>query len=171
MKKFLLCLVLSAALLCCGCGQRPQPPAASSVPPPAAPDISEPDISLPDRSAPSVPEDPSPSIPLALPEGEVPEGTVVPYTWDYSVTVDNGRQLTLRLRCEAERQDYDVWYYGVRSIDVLEGSDLRQTLSIQLADAASQFEWGGDPDWAMELTHPWHEDGRLYLADSSSVTL
>ena len=165
MKKFLLCLVLSAALLCCGCGQRPQPPAASSVPPPAAPDISEPDISLPDRSAPSVPEDPSPSIPLALPEGEVPEGTVVPYTWDYSVTVDNGRQLTLRLRCEAERQDYDVWYYGVRSIDVLEGSDLRQTLSIQLADAASQFEWGGDPDWAMELTHPWHEDGGLIIED------
>ena len=54
---------------------------------------------------------------------------------------------------------------------MLEGSDLRQTLSIQLADAASQFEWGGDPDWAMELTRPWHEDGRLYLADSSSVTL
>lgn len=165
MKKFLLCLVLSAALLCCGCGQRPQPPAASSVPPPAAPDISEPDISLPDRSAPSVPEDPSPSIPLALPEGEVPEGTVVPYTWDYSVTVDNGRRLTLRLRCEAERKDYDAWYYGVRSIDVLEGSYLRQTLSIQLADAASQFEWGGDPDRAMELTHPWHEDGGLIIED------
>ena len=165
MKKFLLCLVLSAALLCCGCGQQPQPPAASSVPPPAASDISEPDISLPDRSAPSVPEDPSPSIPLALPEGEVPEGTVVPYTWDYSVTVDNGRQLTLRLRCEAERQDYDVWYYGVRSIDVLEGSDLRQTLSIQLADAASQFEWGGDPDCAMELPHPSHQDGGLIIED------
>lgn len=165
MKKFLLCWALAAALLCSACGQQPQPPAASSAPPPAASDISEPDISQPDSPEPSPSEDPSPAIPLELPEGDVPEGTVVPYTWDYSVTVDNGRQLTLRLRCEAERQDYDAWYYGVRSIDVLEGNTLRQTLSIQLADAASQFEWGSDPDDAMEMTHPWHEDGGLIIED------
>lgn len=102
-------------------------------------------------------------IPLDLPEGEVADGTVVPYTWDYSVTVDNGRQLTLRLRCEAEYR-YG-WYYGVRSIDVLEGETLRQTLSIQLADAASHFEWGSDPDWAMEKTDHWHEDGGLIVED------
>lgn len=167
MKKFLLCLVLSAALLCCGCGQRPQPPAASSVPPPAAPDISEPDISLPDRSTPSVPEDPSPSIPLALPEGEVPEGTVVPYTWDYSVTVDNGRRLTLRLRCEAEQYYANYWHYGVRFIDVLEeGSDhYLDRLSIHAADAVSEYQVGYDIDWAMERTDYWMEDCGLTVED------
>lgn len=157
-------------LLCSSCGRKEPPPEASSAPPPS---VSEPAVSSvpdPDTSQPPESPDPeeqpvSPAIPLELPEGEVPDNTVVPYTWDYSVTVDNGRQLTLRLRCEAERQDYDAWYYGVRSIDVLEGDALRQTLSIQLADAASQFEWGGDPDWAMEKTNPWHEDDGLIIED------
>lgn len=160
-----LCGMLTVALLCSACGRKVPPPEAASVPPPPASDGFEPDASPPPE--PPGPEERSTSlvIPLELPEGEVPAGTIVPYTWDYSVTVDNGRQLTLRLRCEAERQSYDAWYYGVRSIDVLDGDTLRQTLSIQLADAASQFEWGGDPDWAMEKTSPWHEDGGLIIED------
>lgn len=120
----------------------------------------------------SVPIDPearwlSPVIPYELPEGDIPEGTIVPYTWDYETTVDNGRKLILRLQCEAERKSYDAWFYGVRFIDVLEeGDDHRlERLTIQLADAASHYEWGSNPEWAMETTHPWNEDGGLIVED------
>lgn len=172
-KPLLLCCgLLAAALLCSSCGREAPPPEASSAPPPSVSDVSEPAVSsVPEPDASQFPESPdpeeqpvSPAIPLELPEGEVPEGTIVPYTWDYSVTVDNGRQLTLRLRCEAEYRGYS-WYYGVRSIDVLEGDTLWQTLSIQLADAASHFEWDSDPDWAMDKTDHWTEDGGLIIED------
>ena len=166
-RFFLGALII--ALLCSSCGREEPPPEASSAPPPsasepAASSVPDPDTSQPPQSPDSEEQPVSPAIPLELPQGEVPDNTVVPYTWDYSVTVDNGRQLTLRLRCEAEYRGY-TWYYGVRSIDVLEGEHLRQTLSIQLADAASHFEWGSDPDWAMEKTTPWHEDGGLIIED------
>lgn len=160
-KAVLLCCgLLAAALLCSSCGREAPPPEASSAPPPS---VSEPAASsVPDPDAFQPPESPDPEelfmshpIPLELPEGEVPDDTVVPYTWDYSVTVDNGRQLILRLRCEAEYRGY-TWYYGVRSIDVLEGETLRQTLSIQ-ADS--------DIDWVEEKTDHWNEDCGLTVED------
>lgn len=165
---------LMIALLCSSCG-REEPPEASSAPPPSVSDVSEPAASsVPEPDASQLPESPDPEerfmshpIPLELPEGEVPEGTIVPYTRDYSVTVDNGRQLTLRLRCEAERQDYDAWYYGVRFIDVLEeGSDrYLDRLSIHAADAVSQYQAGSDIDWATEKTWQWNEDDWLTVED------
>lgn len=146
------------ALLCSSCG-RETPPASSSAPPPSVSEPAVSSVSEPDTSQPTQSPDPeerfmSHPIPLELPEGEVADGTIVPYTWDYSVTVDNGRQLTLRLRCEAEYR-YG-WYYGVRSIDVLEGETLRQTLSIR-ADS--------DIDWVKEKTDHWNEDCGLTVED------
>ena len=153
---------LMIALLCSSCGREEPPPETSSAPPPSTSDVSEPasSVSEPDVSQPPQSPDPeeqpvSPAIPLELPKGEVDDDTVVPYTWDYSVTVDNGRQLTLRLRCEAEYRGY-TWYYGVHSIDVLEGETLRQTLSIQ-ADS--------DIDWVEEKTDHWNEDCGLTVED------
>lgn len=105
-------------------------------------------------------------IPLELPEGEVPDDTVVPYTWDYSVTVDNGRQLTLRLRCEAEYWAGN-WDYGVRFIDVLEegGDHYLDRLPIHAADAVCEYQVGYDIDWAMEKTDYWMEDCGLTVED------
>ena len=175
MNKFirLLCCVLAAALLCSGCGR--EMPEVSSAPPTSASDVSELDVSSvpePDTSQPSESPDPeerfmSHPIPLELPEGEVAEGTIVPYTWDYSVTVDNGRQLTLRLRCEAEQYYANYWHYGVRFIDVLEeGSDhYLDRLSIHAADAVSEYQVGYDIDWAMERTDYWMEDCGLTVED------
>lgn len=102
-------------------------------------------------------------IPLELPGGEVADGTIVPYTWDYSVTVDNGRQLTLRLRCEAEYRGY-TWDYGARFIDVLEeGSDhYLDRLSIH---TVSEYQVDYDFDWAMERTDYWMEDCGLTVED------
>lgn len=173
-KAVLLCCgLLAAALLCSSCGWEAPPPETSSAPPPAVSDVSEPasSVSEPDTSQP--PESPDPeeqpvssAIPLELPEGEVPEGTIVPYTWDYSVTVDNGRQLTLRLRCEAEYRGY-TWDYGARFIDVLEeGSDhYLDRLSIHAANAVSRYQAGSDIDWAMEKTWHWTEDCGLTVED------
>lgn len=162
-----LCGMLTVALLCSACGRKAPPPEASSVPPPSASDVSEPDASpLPEPPDPEE-RSASPVIPLDLPEGEVPEGTIVPYTRDYSVTVDNGRQLTLRLRCEAEQYYANYWHYGVRFIDVLEeGSEhYLDRLSIHAADAVCEYQVGYDIDWAMEKTNYWMEDCGLTVED------
>ena len=104
------------------------------------------------------------AIPLELPQGEVPERTVVEYTWDHPVTVDGGRQLTIRLFCQAEYQ-YNSWGYSVKDIEVLEGNALLQSISIEEADTAALVQEGIDPDYAQAQTHCWEPDGSLHLND------
>lgn len=157
--RFLSGLLCAALLTGCGAaGAGPSDVSGSSV---SDTSVSAPLISntsvleeLPDHGV----------IPFELPRGEVPEGAVVEYTWDYPVTVDNGRRLTLRLRCEAEYRD-GSWYYGVKAMDLLEGETYLHTLSIQLADAAARFQEGWDSDEAQEQTHCWEPDGNLTIED------
>lgn len=153
----LLCAVLLA-----GCGPAGTSSADRSETPPSGPSSSNSsDVSMPSVSG---PENPHGAIPLKLPQGETIEGTVVEYTWDHPVTMDGGRKLTLRLRCEAEYWA-NSWHYGVRAMDLLEGENCLQTMTVLLADAAACGLLGEDPEHAYERTDCWEKDGDLILED------
>ena len=97
---------LLCAVLLVGCGPVGTSFADRSGAPPSG--LSSSDISDASTSGAPGPENPHSAIPLKLPQGD--EGTVVEYTWDHPVTVDGGRPLTLRLRCEAEYWA-NSWHY------------------------------------------------------------
>lgn len=111
-------------------------------------------------SASGLPQGQSPQIEDTS-EGTVPDAGAEEYTWDHSVTVDGGRELTLRLHCRAE--DYGC---GVRAIDVLDGGELLQTLSVQEASLEADRDQGlEDVLEGTEYTACWDEDGDLYVED------
>lgn len=151
----LLCAVLLA-----GCGPVGTSSADRSGAPPSG--LSSSDISDASTSGAPGPENPHSAIPLKLPQGD--EGTVVEYTWDHPVTVDGGRPLTLRLRCEAEYWA-NSWHYGVRAMDLLEGETCLQTMTVLLADAAACGQLGDDPEDAYRRTDCWNKEGDLLLED------
>ena len=159
-KKYFLLFGLLCAAHLGGCGPAGTGSASVSGSLPPVASASAPQI---DSSPPEQPQDHG-AIPLKLPQGEVAEDTVVEYTWDHPVTVDGGRQLTLRLRCEAEYSG-GSWYYGVKAIDLLEGETYLRTISILLTDAAAHFQEGWDPDAAQEQTRCWKPDGNLTIED------
>lgn len=68
------------------------------------------------------------------------EGLTVLGSYDFPLTVDGGRTLTLRAHCRAVKKSYG-WDYGVQTLDVLEGDRLLQTLSVLDAQLLS---WGGE---------------------------
>lgn len=104
-------------------------------------------------SHPAIPKEGLPE----LPEGVVAEGTTVEYIRDLPAAVDNGRELTLRLHCRAVASSYGTWNYGVGRIDVQEGEELLQTLSVRDAVVAAEVqEWQqmaalGDPYYQEKL--------------------
>lgn len=149
-KKYRLLSALLCAVLLTGCG-----PAGTS---------SDPSASMPPASDVSAPGEARSPIPLELPQGEAPEGTVVEYTWDHPVTADGGRQLTVRLFCEAEYWG-NSWGYSVKDMEVLEGAYLLQAISIAEASAAALVQEGIDPDYASAQTNCQEPDGALFLDD------
>lgn len=153
---------LLCAMLLAGCGPAGITPADRSGTPPSS--VSGSDISDSAASGSFGPENLHSAIPLELPQGEAAEGTVIEYTWDHPVTVDGGRQLTLRLRCEAEYWAHS-WHYGVKAIDLLEGETCLQTMTVLLADAAACGQLGDDPEDACPRTDCWNKEGDLILED------
>lgn len=151
-RRLAVCLLCAMLLTGCSSGERE----AGSEP-------ERPDSSVSDRFDAETSQGRE-GIPLELPQGEVPERTVVRYTWDHPVTVDQGRKLTVRLHCEAEYGG-NSWHYSVTSMDLLEGDTLLRTMSIQLANAAAYGQEGGDPDYARDRTRCWDPDGNLIIED------
>lgn len=155
-KSLPLSLLLALSLLT-GCGARPAPDPLPEPPPPAvspeAPAPAEAPVSAqPEAPVPAQPEAAPPSTGVPdLPEGDVAEGTTVAFTQNLPVTVDGGRELTLRLRCRAVASGYGTWDYGVETMEVLEGETLLQTLSvadgIRAADAAEGLDSDGGDGW------------------------
>lgn len=86
------------------------------------------------------------------------------YTYTDTITVDEGRELTLKLYCAYQR-----YRYGVRKIEVFEGDELLQTI---LTEEAVTAEWGDPPlaqywRWYDDYcyTESWTEDGGLDTQD------
>ncbi len=79
------------------------------------------------------------------------------YVETASVTVGDGRKLTLRL----QGKELDGGFFGIREIDVLEGEKLLQTLLTEEAIGAS---WGADNDFG-GYTQATTRDGGLVTED------
>ncbi len=93
-------------------------------------------------------------------EEHPPAGVTEEYTLEQPVTVDHGRTLTLRLQCRRVASGYGAWNYGVGSMDVLEGGELLQTLSVGEAMRAAE---GADASDEEGWTHCYEG---LYLPES-----
>lgn len=151
MRAARLCgCLLALSILCAGCGAGADAPAG---PLPQTP----PEAAAPEQSASEGGGAP------VLPEGDIPEGTVVEYTRDRLVTVDGGRELTLRLRCRAEASGYGTWRYGVTEIEVLDGARALQTLSVREAQDEAERQAGLEN--LRTHTDCWDADGGLVTED------
>lgn len=151
MRAARLCgCLLALSILCAGCGAGADAPAG---PLPQTP----PEAAAPEQSASEGGGAP------VLPEGDIPEGTVVEYTRDRLVTVDGGRELTLRLRCRAEASGYGTWRYGVTEIEVLDGARALQTLSVREAQDEAERQAGLEN--LRTHTDCWDVDGGLVTED------
>lgn len=151
------CLLVTC-WLCVGCG----PAAEGDTLPLEPPSSAEEDGTASDSSAGELPQGADASE-EDTPEKDTPEETAVEYTRDCSVTVDGGRELTLRLR----GRTYSAWDYRVYAIDVLDGKDRIQTLSVREA-ALESLRQEGLEDTGLEedyATSCWSEDGGLYGED------
>ena len=150
-KKTVLraCLVV-LALFCAGCGSSAMPDSAAGSPPSASAspaDSSAATSQAADRSTHSS-------------SGEAPPA-ITPYTLERSITVEDGRELTLRLHGQVDTTE-GFEQIGISAIDVLDGSTLLQTLSI--GDAFDQlYHEIGFEDWVGQYhtTQSWTEDGDL----------
>lgn len=136
MKRSLTALVLAAALLLSGCG-----------------DTSSPQEETPSQQAQETAPETSPPSDSPVPEPE--ENPSVEETEDHvlstlEATVDGGRILTL---CAVGKKSADIDQWGVREVQVYEGEQLLQTISVQEAidaDGVDGIDSGYTQCWSAE---------------------
>lgn len=85
------------------------------------------------------------------------------YVLSYPISVENSRKLTLKLYGKKLREEYEQ--YGIRTIEVLDGSDLIQTIHTQEAISSVWDGKDGMTDGYGGYTEAFAQDGGLTTID------
>ncbi|MGF7145617.1 hypothetical protein HNQ56_004060 [Anaerotaenia torta] len=112
-----------------------------------------------ERNPTGAPLQPSVTMPL---ENQEPED-LKDYVLSYPISVEDDRALTLNLHGRKLREEVNL--YGIGKIEVFDGSNLIQTISIQEAISAEWNEQGVDGDSFGGYTEAFTPDGSLTTVD------